>query len=65
MPSSDIAADHALVRDVLPHLSAQVRLDLDFPEAVNGLRLLRLRYWLCERRGHVVWCSKHMGYDRG
>ena len=51
VPPSDVAADHALVRDVLPHLSAQVRLDLDLPQAVYGSRGLLLRRERLAQRG--------------
>ena len=57
VPPSDVAADHTLVRDVLPHLPAQVRLDLDFAQAVDGSRgrLLRRR---CRPWGRLPNCGR-------
>lgn len=63
VPPSDVAADHTLVRDVLPHLPAQVRLDLNVPETIDGLLDRWLRRGLRQRRRHVVWCCERMCGD--
>ena len=65
VPPSDVAADHALVGDVLPHLSAEVRLDLNLPETVDRLWHGRLRGRLAKRWGHEVWRSECMRGHRG
>ena len=64
MPPSDITADHALVRDVLPHLPAQVRLDLNLPQAVCGRRDLLLRERMCQRGRDVAGCGERVCGDR-
>ncbi len=65
VPPSDVAADHTLVRDVLPHLPAQVRLNLDFPETIDWRRNLRLGHGLRQRWGHVGGCCEHVWGDGG